>query len=192
MISRKFWEKFKYEPKTVFRALVDTGVWGSATCHKELIANYRKYSAKFPCPVRLCGATTDNGGDSKYIVPVGEGYILVPSRFPQSGIVQVKVYYSPHLTGTIINEEDLMDRVTELFVELRHKEDGIYFFYKQMDGEITLFSEFVFPEIISLLSIITVLGELPKKLSNDKSKGVFPFDFDFIVNLLLLVTVPTS
>jgi len=41
----------------------------------------------------------------------------------------------------IFNEEDLMDRVTELFVELRHKEDGIYFFYKQMDGEITLFDD---------------------------------------------------
>ena len=45
---------------------------------------------------------------SNSIVPLGEGFILVPSRFPQRGYVCVKVYYSPHLTGTIINKEDLM------------------------------------------------------------------------------------
>ena len=43
-----------------------------------------------------------------------------------------------------------------------------------------------------LLSFITVKGELPKKLSKDKSNGVFPFDFDLIVNLLSSVMVPTS
>ena len=58
--------------------------------------------------MRLIGAITEDGGDSKSIVPLGEGYILVPSRFPQRGFVRVKVYYLPHLTGTIINEEDLM------------------------------------------------------------------------------------
>ena len=108
MISRGFCKKFTYEPNTVFRALVDTGAWGSATCHKELIMDYRKYTASFPCPVYLTGDITKENGVSQSIVPLGKGYILVPSRFPQRGYVQVKVYYSAHLTGTIINKEDTM------------------------------------------------------------------------------------
>ena len=47
MISQKFRKKFTYEPDTVFRALVDTGAWGSATCHRELIA-YIDGVPKFP------------------------------------------------------------------------------------------------------------------------------------------------
>ena len=58
--------------------------------------------------MRLTGAITEENGASNSIVPLGEGYILVPSRFLQRGYGQVKVYYSPRLTGTIINEEDLM------------------------------------------------------------------------------------
>ena len=58
--------------------------------------------------MRLTGAITKDSGMSQSIVPLSEGYILVPSHFPQRGFVLVKVYYSPHLTGTIINEEDLM------------------------------------------------------------------------------------
>ena len=112
-ISHGFCKDFDYQPDTVFRALLNTGAWGSVTCHKELITDYTKYSAKSPCPVRLCGAITDNGGDSKSIIPVGEGYILVPSRFPKRGVVRVKVYYSTHLTGTIINEEDLIGETKE-------------------------------------------------------------------------------
>ena len=107
-ISHNFRKNFDYQPNTIFRALLDTGAWGSATCHKEIIHDYTKYSARFPCPVRLSGAITNDGGTSTSIVPLGEGYIHVPSSFPRRGVVRVKVYYSPHLTGTIINEEDLM------------------------------------------------------------------------------------
>ena len=66
------------------------------------------HTSSFPCPVRLTGAITEDNGVSNSIVPLGEGFILVPSRFPQRGFVRVKVYYSPHLTGTIINEDDIM------------------------------------------------------------------------------------
>ena len=45
---------------------------------------------------------------SQLIVPIGEGYILVYSCFPQHGYTQVKIYYSLCLTGIIINEEDFM------------------------------------------------------------------------------------
>ena len=54
---------------------------------KIWIVNYTKYSEKIPFPVRLCGAITNDGGKSKSIVPVGEDYILVPSRFSQHGVV---------------------------------------------------------------------------------------------------------
>ena len=105
-----FAKKFIYEPNTVFCALVDTGNWGSATCHKELIMDYTKYISSFPCPVRLTGAITEDNVVSNSVVPLGEGFILVPSRFLQRGYVHVKVYYSPHLTSTIINEENRKDR----------------------------------------------------------------------------------
>ena len=39
----------------------------------------------------------------------------------------------------IFNEEELMKRVDELYTELHAKEDGIYFFYKNVDQEISLF-----------------------------------------------------
>ena len=82
MISRGFCKKFTYEPNTVFFALVDTGAWGSTTCHKELIKDYKKYTSSFPFPVHLTGAITEDNGVSHSIVPLGEGFILVPSRFP--------------------------------------------------------------------------------------------------------------
>ena len=108
MISHGFRKKFTYEPNTVFHALVDTGAWVSATCHKELIMDYTKYTSSFPCPVPLTGAIIEDKDVFNSILPLSEGYILVPSRFPQRGYVCVKVYYSPHLTGTIINEENLI------------------------------------------------------------------------------------
>ena len=47
MISLGFCKKCTYELNTVFCVLVDTGVWGSATFHKELIMDYRKYTSSF-------------------------------------------------------------------------------------------------------------------------------------------------
>ena len=41
----------------------------------------------------------------------------------------------------IFNEEQLMERVDELFTELHQKEDGIYWLYKESEKEITLFEE---------------------------------------------------
>ena len=41
----------------------------------------------------------------------------------------------------IFNEEDLMARVDELYIELHQKEDGIYWLYKESEKEITLFEE---------------------------------------------------
>ena len=106
MLSPKFRKKFPYKPDEVFCALIDTGVWGSATCHKELIHAYKKYTKSFPCPVKLTGVIIEVNGVSSSIVPEGEGYLRVPSRFPQHGYIEVKVFYSPHLAGTVINEED--------------------------------------------------------------------------------------
>ena len=41
----------------------------------------------------------------------------------------------------IFNEEELMERVDELFTEMHQKEDGIYWLYKESEKEITLFEE---------------------------------------------------
>ena len=86
--------------------LVDTCVWGSVTCQKELIMDYTKYISSFSCPVCLTGVISEDNGVSISIVPLSVGFTFVSSMFPQHGYVCVKVYYSLHLTGTIINEED--------------------------------------------------------------------------------------
>lgn len=39
----------------------------------------------------------------------------------------------------IFNEEELMERVDELFTELHQKEDGIFWMYKEADKEIEMF-----------------------------------------------------
>ena len=41
----------------------------------------------------------------------------------------------------ILNEEQLMERVDELFTELHQKEDGIFWLYKESEKEISLFEE---------------------------------------------------
>ena len=97
--------KYLYEHNEFFRALIDTGTWGSATYHKELIHDYKKYTKSFPCPVRLTCAINEEDGVSCSRVLDGEVYLRVLSCFPQHGYVQVKVYYLPRLTGTVITEE---------------------------------------------------------------------------------------
>ena len=40
-----------------------------------------------------------------------------------------------------LTEEDVMQKVDELYVELHRKEDGIYWFYRNVEGQIGLFKE---------------------------------------------------
>ena len=41
----------------------------------------------------------------------------------------------------LTSEEDVMQRVDELYVELHRKEDGIYWFYRNVEGQISIFKE---------------------------------------------------
>ena len=41
----------------------------------------------------------------------------------------------------IFNEEELMERVDELFIEMHQKEDGIFWMYKEAEKEIEMFEE---------------------------------------------------
>ena len=41
----------------------------------------------------------------------------------------------------IFNEEELMERVDELFTEMHQKEDGIFWMYKESEKEIEMFEE---------------------------------------------------
>ena len=41
----------------------------------------------------------------------------------------------------LTSEEDVMRRVDELYVELHRKEDGIYWFYRNVEGQISIFKE---------------------------------------------------
>ena len=63
--------------------------------------------------MRLTGAITEYNSVSNSIVFLCEGYILISSCFPQRVFVRVKVYYFPHLNGTIIDEEDLIGDTKE-------------------------------------------------------------------------------
>ena len=68
----------------------------------------------------------------------------------------------------IFNEEDLMARVDELYVELHQKEDGIYWLYKESEKEITLFEE----QIKKLKAHTSVMKRAQERLK-ELIKGTF-------------------
>ena len=60
----------------------------------------------------------------------------------------------------IFNEEELMERVDELFTEMHQKEDGIFWMYKEAEKEIEMFEEqmndrhiYKYPPIYRLIKI---------------------------------------
>ena len=62
----------------------------------------------------------------------------------------------------IFNEEQLMERVDELFTELHQKEDGIFWLYKESEKEISLFEE----QIKKLKNHTTLMKKAQERLKS--------------------------
>ena len=89
----------------VYRAHVDTATEKTVTPYLHLLHMYREYTDSFRCPIRLVAALDSNATVS----PLGEGLLHIPSedKNGRSNIVMVRCYYSPHVSSTLLNENDL-------------------------------------------------------------------------------------
>ena len=74
----------------------------------HIFQNYKPYSENFQCSVQLNAAIKQGDNDSNAsIVPEDEGYLLIPAS-NSDGYIQVKAFYSPPLTSTLIGENSIM------------------------------------------------------------------------------------
>ena len=81
----------------------DSGADAIVTNLLIYLYNYQPYTTRFKCPVRLTGAVgiTD-------IYPLGEGFLYLPAPTP-SGYLNVRYFYFPHLTSTLISPQDILN-----------------------------------------------------------------------------------
>lgn len=87
-------------PDEGIRGMIDSGTKISATGHKFLLHNYRPFTAKRPCPVRLAPAVK---GEDTDVRPLGDGYFHIRADTPQ-GYIAVYGIFHPQLRTTVINE----------------------------------------------------------------------------------------
>ena len=85
------------------RAQIDTGAKVSVTNLRHALHNYRKYGKKHRSPITLSGAIDED----TVARPEGCGYIRIPSE-NKRGYIDVKTYYSPRLTSTLMSENCIL------------------------------------------------------------------------------------
>ena len=83
-------------PAHAYRMLMDLGANRSATCHKELLENYKPIPKK-----KISGANKDTGD----VTVEGIGYL--PWYTPWDQKLLIKTYYSPDLAETIVSPTDV-------------------------------------------------------------------------------------
>ena len=94
--------KIAKDDPTAIRGQFDSGADATVTNLLTYLHNYRPYTRRFKCHVRLTGAIgTDN------IYPEGEGFLHLPAPTP-SGYLGVCCFYSPHLTSTLVSPRDIL------------------------------------------------------------------------------------
>jgi len=92
---------------TIVRAQLDTGADITCANIKAVLHNYKPYTQSFPCKVRLVGAIGNDGDKNMGVYPLGEGTLHVPAS-TSSGHMPVRCVYSPHLTSTLLCEDDIL------------------------------------------------------------------------------------
>ena len=99
--------KLQRDLTTVIRAQLDTGADITCTNLVHVLHNYKPYTKSFPCRVRLVGAFGDNGDKNLGTYPLGEGLLHIPAS-TTIGYIPVCCVYSPHLTSTLLCEDDII------------------------------------------------------------------------------------
>ena len=87
---------------TAIRGQFDSGADDTVTNLLIYLHDYRPYTTKFKCPVKLTGAVGTND-----IHPLGEGFLHLPAPNP-SGFLAVRCFYSPHLSSTLVSPRDIL------------------------------------------------------------------------------------
>ena len=85
------------------RGQLDTGAKVSCTNCEFLLHRYMAYTKAKPSRIRMTAAIE---GEAP-VTPEGEGYLWIPSD-NTIGYVEVKAYYSPLFTSTLIDEDSVM------------------------------------------------------------------------------------
>ena len=101
----------------VYCAHVDTAAEITVTPYKHLLHHYREYDESFWCPIRLVTALDSNTAVSL----LGEGLLHIPSEDEngRSSIVIVRCYYSPQVSRTLLNKNDLYGPLKSSITQFR-------------------------------------------------------------------------
>ena len=75
----------------------------TCTNNKNLLHRYEEFSPSKPCPVSLAFASVE----AEKITPIGRGYLRVPA-LNNKGYVEIKAYYSPLLTRSLLSQWDFL------------------------------------------------------------------------------------
>ena len=92
---------------TVVRAQLDTGADITCTNIKAVLHECKPHSQSFPCKVCLVGAIGKAGDKGLGIHPSGEGILHMPAS-TSTGFIPVRCVYSPHLTSTLLCEDNIL------------------------------------------------------------------------------------
>ena len=117
----------KRDLTTVIRAQLDTGADITCTNLLHVLHDYKPYTKSFPCRVRLVGAIGNNGDENLGIYPLGEGLLHIPAS-TTIGYIPVRCVYSPHLTSTLLCEDDIIR--TQAHLRLRDFTTTIVKYYE--------------------------------------------------------------
>ena len=104
---------------TAIRGQLDTGADLTCTNLIEILHDYKSYSKSFPCRIKLVGAIDSTDG----VYPHGEGYIHVPAD-SHLGFIRIRCVYSPHLSSTLISEDDIIR--SNPYLKLKEYTTAIY------------------------------------------------------------------
>ena len=102
------------------RGQIKTGAAVSCTDKLHILHDYWAYDDIFPCPIKLFTALDK----SEDVLPLGKGYLHVPAVNRQD-FVAVWCFYSPHITSSLISENDIMktaiDYINNFFSQVLSK-----------------------------------------------------------------------
>ena len=84
------------------RAQMDNGAKCFVTNLLYLLRRVRFFDESFPCRVQMRGATSKTS-----IIPSAVGFFRVKAN-NIDGFMDIKCYYSPHFTSTLLSDEDVL------------------------------------------------------------------------------------
>ena len=85
------------------RAQIDSGARVTVTNLLFILRDVKWFTNEYPSPVKMYGATNRK----LLITPSAVGHLRIPA-LTLNGYIDVKCYYSPHFSSTLLSESDLV------------------------------------------------------------------------------------